>query len=179
MNIINSFPFEDWTCLNDTIMGGKSIAKCTSTSQGLLLEGNVISEDGGFISCRSKLISPPIDLSNYNGFLLRIYGSGHTLKFAVGTSDNISRITQLYSTGLKWVSELVTNESGVTLFKVPFNSLKASIRARPINMPNKFQSSKIHQLQLLYSKFDISGGMNEKFAPGPIKIFIEEISVYK
>ena len=33
--------FQDWKSLNDTIMGGKSVAICENTNAGLLFKGNI------------------------------------------------------------------------------------------------------------------------------------------
>ena len=47
--------FSDWESLNDTIMGGSSRANCRFTDKGLFLEGNLVEEEGGFVSCRSPV----------------------------------------------------------------------------------------------------------------------------
>ena len=51
--IVDQKNFSEWKPLNDTIMGGSSQASCTTTSKGLLLDGTLIEEDGGFVSCKS------------------------------------------------------------------------------------------------------------------------------
>ena len=61
--IVQGSGFADWTSLNDTIMGGSSRAGCRVTPEGLLLEGELIEAGGGFVSCRSPRLQPPLDLS--------------------------------------------------------------------------------------------------------------------
>ena len=81
--IVSSSDFDDWFSLNDTIMGGSSKAVCRSSSKGLSLEGAVVEEKEGFVSCISPIFSTLLDLSNYQGFEIRIEGKGRTLKFGV------------------------------------------------------------------------------------------------
>ena len=52
----------EWSVLNDTIMGGSSSSACRLTAEGLLLEGNIVEQGGGFVSCRSPRFQPPLNL---------------------------------------------------------------------------------------------------------------------
>ena len=45
--LIQGAEFSDWKSLNDTIMGGSSLAKCRFSEKGLFLEGNLVEEGGG------------------------------------------------------------------------------------------------------------------------------------
>ena len=84
--VVSSSDFDDWFSLNDTIMGGSSKAVCRASSKGLSLEGVVVEEKGGFVSCKSPIFSPLLNLSSYQGFELKIEGKGRTLKFGVSLS---------------------------------------------------------------------------------------------
>ena len=81
--------FREWASLNDTIMGGSSSAGCRFSDQGLVLEGEVVSEGGGFVSCRSPVYRPPLDLAAYTGLRLRLDGEGRSFKFAVACRDGV------------------------------------------------------------------------------------------
>ena len=81
--VMTSNDFDEWFSLNDTVMGGSSKAVCRTSSKGLSLEGFVVEEKGGFVSCKSPIFSTLLDLSNYKGFELKIEGRGRTLKFGV------------------------------------------------------------------------------------------------
>jgi len=70
--LIQGSEFSNWKSLNDTIMGGSSRANCRSSDKGLFLEGNIIEEGGGFVSCRSPIFDKPFDLSKYSGLILDI-----------------------------------------------------------------------------------------------------------
>ena len=87
--VVSSSDFDDWFSLNDTVMGGSSKAVCRSSSKGLSLEGVVVEEKGGFVSCKSPIFSPVLNLSNYQCFKLKIEGKGRTLKFGVSCKYGI------------------------------------------------------------------------------------------
>ncbi len=170
--------FKSWITINDTIMGGSSQATCESESAGLLLKGNVIEENGGFISCRSPLRSTPLDLSSFTGIQIEVDGQGRTLKFAITCRDPLTSFSKSFSGGVKWVSEFCTKEQGTTLVQIPFDDFEPSIRAKPIFIPMKFAFNSIVQFQLLYSKFGIAGKLNSEFKPGPFSILLRSISAY-
>ncbi len=49
--------FSGWKSLNDSIMGGSSQAGCRVSPEGMILEGELVEQGGGFVSCRSPM--PP------------------------------------------------------------------------------------------------------------------------
>ena len=73
--------FAEWTSLNDTIMGGSSLASCRVTSNGLVLEGELVEEGGGFVSCRSPFLTPPLDLTSCLGLHVQVDGSIFMIPF--------------------------------------------------------------------------------------------------
>ena len=180
--VLSSNDFDDWFSLNDTVMGGSSKAVCTSSSRGLSLEGVVVEEKGGFVSCKSPIFSPPLNFSNYEGFELRIEGRGRTLKFGVSCKYGILGLKEFFFDkspgGLRWVAEIETKRFGSTSVKVPFDSLEPTILAKKISVPIKFKSTSISQFQLLHSKFGKPGELNPGFKPGKINFLLQSISVY-
>ena len=86
--VVSSSEFDDWFSLNDTVMGGSSKAVCRASSKGLSLEGVVVEEKGGFVSCKSPIFSPLLNFSNYQGFELKIEGKRSNLKFGVSQIRN-------------------------------------------------------------------------------------------
>ena len=169
--------FEGWKTLNDTVMGGSSSAYCENTNSGLLLKGNIIEKAGGFVSCRSSIYKPSLDINEYQSFELKIDGQGRTFKFAVACEDNILGLTEFIPGGLRWIKSFPTKKFGTTKIEIPFNSLNPSVRANKVRFPFKFKPSKIKRLQLLHSKFGDDGLLNDGFKSGPIKILIKSISV--
>ena len=95
--VVSSSDFDDWFSLNDTIMGGSSKAVCRASSKGLSLEGVVVEEKGGFVSCKSPIFSPLLNFSNYQGFELKIAGKGRTLKFGVSCKYGIFFSLRVFS----------------------------------------------------------------------------------
>ena len=170
--------FKDWESLNDTIMGGKSVAICDNTNSGLIFKGNIIEKGGGFVSCRSSLYKPPLDLSQFSNFEINIVGEGRNFKFAVASQDEIFGLTEFIPGGLKWIKTFQTNKFGNTLVRISFKDLRPSIRANKVSFPFKFKASKIKRLQILHSKFGDEGQINKNFKPGSIKINLRSISVF-
>ena len=176
--LIKGSEFSDWKSLNDTIMGGSSRANCLSTDQGLLLEGNLVEEGGGFVSCRSPIFTKPYDLSNYSGLILDIEGGGRTLKFAITCEKKTWALSNLLKGDIRWVASLPTNKDGVTRIKIPFKDFEPARRAKPVLLPLRFDASCINRFQLLHSKFGQPGKINSGFFSGPIKLLIKSISAY-
>ncbi len=180
--VLSSSDFDDWFSLNDTVMGGSSKAVCRATSKGLSLEGFLVEEKGGFVSCKSPIFSPLLNLSEYEGFVLKIDGRGRTLKFGVSCKYGILGLTEYFLDkspgGLRWVAEIETKRFGTTSVKVPFKSLEPTVLAKKISLPIKFKSTSISQFQLLHSKFGKPGELNTGFKPGKINFLLQSISVY-
>ena len=182
LNVASSNDFDSWFSLNDTIMGGSSKAVCKTSSKGLSLEGVIIEEKGGFVSCKSPIFSPVLNLSDFHGFELEIEGRGRTLKFGVSCKYGILGLREFFLDkspgGLRWVAEIETKRFGTTIIKIPFKRLEPTVLAKKISLPIKFQSNAISQLQLLHSKFGKPGELNPSFKPGRVNFLLKSISVY-
>ena len=169
--------FDGWKTLNDTVMGGSSSAICEISNSGLLLKGNIVEKAGGFISCRSSIYKPSLNVSEYTSFELNIDGKGRTFKFAVACDDELLGLTEFIPGGLRWIKSFSTKNFGTTKVQIPFSSLKPSVRANKVRFPFKFKASKIKRLQILHSKFGDDGLLNNEFKQGSIKVLIKSISV--
>ena len=167
--------FSDWSSLNDTIMGGRSRAGCHVSADGLILEGELIEQGGGFVSCRSPRLQPPLDLSPYSAIQLNVEGEGRTLKIALGCRDGAMGLTELIPGGLRWVMDVSTNPEGVTAVVVPFAELRATVRAKPVGLPLRFDAGGITRIQVLHSKFGDAGELNPGFRAGPIRVLLRSI----
>ncbi|MGB5134815.1 MAG: CIA30 family protein [Prochlorococcaceae cyanobacterium] len=175
LEIVSGAGFSGWTTLNDTIMGGRSSGQCSAGSEGLVMESQVVVEGGGFVSCRSADFLPPLDLSPYRGLALELDGDGRRYKLAVACADRVTGAAELIPGGLRWVAEFDTEPSGTTRVVVPFQRLTASVRARPLGLPLRFDPRRIQRLQILHSKFNDSGGLNPGFRTGPLRLRIRRI----
>ena len=176
--LIQGSEFSDWKSLNDTIMGGSSRASCRSSDKGLFLEGNLVEEGGGFVSCRSPIFDKPFNLSKYSGLIIDVEGEGRTLKFAIACEKKPLSFSNLLKGDIRWVASIPTNKKGVSRIKVPFKSLEPARRAKPVRLPLRFDPTCVNRFQLLHSKFGQPGKINPGFSPGPIKVLIKSISAY-
>ena len=176
--LIQGSEFSDWKSLNDTIMGGSSRANCRSSDKGLFLEGNLVEEGGGFVSCRSPIFDKPFNLSKYSGLIIDVEGEGRTLKFAIACEKKPLSLSNLLKGDIRWVASIPTNKNGVSRIKVPFKDLEPARRAKPVRLPLRFDPTCVNRFQLLYSKFGQPGKINSGFSPGPIKVLIKSISAY-
>lgn len=173
--IVAADGFVAWQPLNDTIMGGRSQGDCRATSEGLLMEAFVEPEGGGFVSCRSPLYAPPLDLSAYGALRLELDGDGRRYKLAMACRDGVAGLTELIPGGLRWVAEFSTQSSGTSVVTIPFNRLTASVRATPVGLPLRFDAAGVTRLQILHSKFGDIGGRNPGFRPGDLRLLVRSI----
>ena len=179
-SVVEGAGFSGWHALNDTIMGGRSSGACHADSQGLHFDGLLVEEGGGFISVRSPLFSPPLDLSGYTGLQLVLSGEGRRFKLALACADGVAGLTELIPGGLRWVHEFATEAAGLSLVQIGFDQLTPSVRAKPIQglplgLPLRFDPSRITRLQLLHSKFGDDGGLNPGFRAGPVHLQLHAI----
>jgi hypothetical protein len=172
--VVNGDGFSGWLALNDTIMGGRSSGVCRVGPEGLVLEADVVEQGGGFVSCRSPLFSPPLNLGDYRALQLELRGDGRRYKLAVACADGVAGLTELIPGGLRWVAEFDTSISSPDqppqLVEIPFAQLRASVRARPLNLPLRFDPAKVTRLQVLHSKFGDDGQLNAGFRAGPLQL---------
>jgi hypothetical protein len=178
--LVSGDGFSGWHALNDTIMGGRSSGGCRIAADGLHFEGKVVEEGGGFISVRSPLFSPPLDLSAYGGLELRLEGQGRRFKLAVACADGVAGLTELIPGGLRWVQEFGTGADGISRVPISFEALIPSVRAKPIaglplGLPLRFDAARISRLQVLHSRFSDAGGSNPGFRAGPLHLVIHSI----
>ena len=176
--LIKGSEFSDWKSLNDTIMGGSSRASCRSSDKGLFLEGNLVEEGGGFVSCRSPIFDKPLNLSKYSGLIIDVEGEGRTLKFAIACEKKPLSLSNLLKGDIRWVASIPTNKKGVSRIEVPFKNLEPARRAKPVRLPLRFDPTCVNRFQLLHSKFGQPGKMNSGFFAGPIKFLSKSISAY-
>ncbi len=169
--------FAGWGTLDDTIMGGSSQSRCNASADGLHWSGLVVSEGGGFISCRSPQWRPPLDLSRAEGLALRLVGDGRRYKIAVACADLITGLSAGLPGGLRWVLGFDTQPSEEQTIRIPFASLTPSVQARPLGLPLRFQPKRIERIQLLHSRFDDDGGTNPGYRAGELNLLIRSITL--
>jgi len=175
LRVVAGDGFSGWESLNDTIMGGRSQGTCQVSSAGLLMDALVEPDGGGFVSCRSPVYAPPLDLSAYGALQLELDGDGRRYKLAVACRDGVAGLTELIPGGLRWVAEFSTQSSGTSVITIPFNRLTPSVRATPVGLPLRFDAAGVTRLQILHSKFGDIGGRNPGFRPGALRVLVRSI----
>lgn len=159
-------------------MGGSSQGDCQVGPSGLHFQGQLVEQGGGFVSCRSPRFSPPLDLSAAEGLEMELVGEGRHFKLAVACDDGVAGLTELIPGGLRWVVAFGTEPSGATLLRIPFSSLRPSVRARPVGVPLRFNPERITRLQLLHSRFGDDGSPNPGFRAGLIQFTLQSLRAY-
>jgi hypothetical protein len=167
--------FSGWASLNDTVMGGRSQGSCRISSAGLLMEANVVSAGGGFVSCRSPRWQPPLNLSGASAIELSLEADGRRYKLALAPADLAGRIGDLLPGGLRWVSDFETSPGDVTTVRIPFSELRPTVRATPVGLPLQFDPSRIAQIQILHSRFAEDGSENTGFKEGPLRLLVRKL----
>lgn len=101
----SSVPLE-WYVLNDTVMGGRSTSAVTAAEDGgLLFDGSINLNGGGFASCRTLIDSEEtlgLGSSNARGIRLSIIGDGQMYKIGLRASDGFREPT--------WQAEFLTRK---------------------------------------------------------------------
>jgi hypothetical protein len=94
-------------------------------------------------------------------------------------ADGLMGLTEMIPGGLRWVTPVPTEAEGTTVVKIAFKDLQPVVRAKPVGLPLRFDSSAITRLQVLHSRFDEAGSVNPGFRAGAIRILIHSIEAYK
>ena len=175
--------FHTWQALNDTVMGGRSSGYCSVSASGLVLDADVVAEGGGFVSCRSPVYSPPLDLSTSQGVLLDLSADGRIYKFAVACGDGLAGLTELIPGGLRWVIDFTTEAGTRQRLPLRFDQLHASIRARPVDglplgLPLRFDPARITRFQVLHSRFGDNSEANPGFRAGPLRFQLHALETW-
>lgn len=132
MNAIVIFDFnvnsniENWTIVDDGVMGGNSSSKffLDSTGNGVFKGTVSLENNGGFCSVRYH--PKPVSLKDNKIFSIRLKGDGKKYQFRVKSKRN-----DYYS----YIYELQTSTDWQTI-EIPITNLHASFRGRKIDIAN-------------------------------------------
>ena len=83
----------------------------------MILKGNIVEKAGGFVSCRSPIYKPSLNVSEYSSFGLNIDGQGRTFKFAVACEDDLLGLTEFIQVDLDGLNHSQQKNSGQQMFK--------------------------------------------------------------
>jgi NADH dehydrogenase [ubiquinone] 1 alpha subcomplex assembly factor 1 len=136
---------EDWTIINDTVMGGISKSSIELNSDGhACFSGNVsLEKSGGFASARCTC--PDTKLGDATKAILRIKGDGNEfqLRFKETASDGHSYIIAFPTTG-EWET-----------IELDLDQMVPSFKGRQLNMDN-FDHTFIDELYIFIGNEEVS-----------------------
>lgn len=163
---------EIWGAIDDVVMGGVSESNIRLNSDRAIFSGNVsVANNGGFASVRTRNFNPFWDLSSYEGIELRVKGDGKRYKFLIRGEDKWDGMAYSYS--------FDTLDNAWMTIRIPFVALIPVFRAKTVPDAGIFNASKVYSMQLMLSKFEYDGALNQKFSPGLFSLEVESIKAYK
>ena len=162
---------DTWGAVDDVVMGGVSESNMRLEQNKAVFSGNVsIANNGGFASVRTKNLTPPVDLSEYEGIELRVEGDGKRYKFIIRCENKWDGVGYSYS------FDTFSNIS--TTVRISFAELIPVFRAKTVPEMGKFDPSCIYSMQLMQTKFEYDGSLNPKFSPGLFRLDVNNIKAY-
>ena len=163
---------ETWGAVDDVVMGGVSQSQIRLSNNRAIFNGVVsTNNNGGFVSVRTKNFSPPLDLSSFEGIELKVKGDGKRYKFILRSEGKWD--------GVNYFMSFDTVYDFPISVKIPFAELIPTFRAKSVPDAGAIDSSKIYSMQLMLSKFEYDGQLNQKFEPGSFGLEIENIQAYR
>ena len=160
-----------WSTVNDVVMGGLSQSNIRLVEKRAVFSGIVSTDNnGGFASVRTRNFDSPLNLADYEGIELRVQGDGKRYKFIArceGAWDGIGYCYSFDTVYNYWIT-----------VRVPFAELIPVFRAKTVTEAGTFESSKVYSLQLMLSKFEYDGALNQKFSSGVFGLEVEYIKAY-
>ncbi|CAN8066949.1 unnamed protein product [Agarophyton chilense] len=161
-----------WGELDDVVMGGVSSSNLTVQDDQLIFFGVVSTANrGGFTSVRTVAFDTPMDLSDYNGIDLRVKGDGQSYKLIVRCDQNWDGVSYSYTfPTVKDVWEEV---------RIPFTEFLTVFRAKILRSGKPINPKRIFVFQIMLSKFEYDGELNDNFKPGNFELCISSISAFK
>lgn len=152
----NQADIQDWTIVDDVVMGGRSSSQFNINSDGFGVFKGVVSLDnnGGFSSVRYQL--DKIEIKGFTKIKIRLKGDGKNYQFRI---KNNSRNYYSYIT-------TITTSNEWQDIEINLEDMYPSFRGRLLNAPN-FSHNYINQIAFL-----IGNKKNESF-----KLLIDKIEL--
>ena len=151
-------------------MGG--VSESTFTTDGVF--SGVVSTDnnGGFAGCRSKALSPPLQLSSKSGLKMRVRGDSALRRYKAIVRDSYDW------NGIAWSQSFDVPPAEWCDVDLPFDQFVPTLFARTVPGGATVDKSQINTVQLTYSKFEYDSALNPNFEAGPFELQIENIRTY-
>lgn len=131
----------EWFVLNDTVMGGQSLAAVELSGGELHFAGTLsLANNGGFSSIRTR--DRNFDLTGTQYVVLRVRGDGRSYQLRLATNARLRGMPVSYG------ATFATLTGDWTTIRVALAMLTASVRGTPINDP-PLDASQIREIGLL------------------------------
>jgi len=151
----------EWSTIHDTVMGGRSVGRLSSTDDGTLrFRGTVsLENNGGFTSFRSRSLD--LDLAGTEGVEIRVKGDGRTYIFSTERSD-----VGLFGGGY-WQRFDTEKDSWLTV-RLPWSAFVPTSFGEVVKSAPKFDPAMLQSMGVyLYDK-----------KAGPFDLEIDSIAAY-
>jgi hypothetical protein len=160
-----------WGALDDVVMGGVSASQ-GQWGEGLQFVGNVsTANSGGFASIRTRNMVPPLNLAQWQGMVLQVEGDGQRYKWILRDREGWDSPAYCYS------FDTLANRSQQV--RVPFLEMTPTFRAKTLPEAAPLNPANLYSMQVMLSKFEYDGNLNPAFHPGPFKLTLHRIGVYR
>jgi len=157
--------------LDDIVMGGVSKTETKPGPFDGLFSGYVSTErNGGFAGLRTRLFTPPKDVTSCRGFILNVKGDGQRYKMIARDDSDWN--------GVAWSASFDTKRDVFTQIKIPFDSLKPTRFAKVLPNHQPFNKSTLYGIQITLSKFEYEGALNPKFTEGRFSLLVKDILLF-
>lgn len=136
---------EGWRSVDDTVMGGVSRSRVERASAGTMAFTGRLSLDrgGGFASVRRDTPGG-VDLSAFDGLVLRVRGDGRRYQACLRTADGPS--------GISYQAPFSTREGEWTEVRLPFSAFVPTWRGRLLRDVPPPDASRIRSFGLMVSR---------------------------
>eukprot|EP00929_Paragymnodinium_shiwhaense_P036316 TRINITY_DN19479_c0_g1_i1.p1 TRINITY_DN19479_c0_g1~~TRINITY_DN19479_c0_g1_i1.p1 ORF type:complete len:301 (+),score=35.19 TRINITY_DN19479_c0_g1_i1:99-1001(+) len=169
---------ESWGPLDDVVMGGVSLSRLSQTEEDgnrwLSFCGQTSrANNGGFCSFRSRVFSPPFDLSTFDGLVFQARcKDGLRYKLQVRDNDGWDSVG--------WAIGFDTLPNGQeTEVRLPFSSFIPNFRSQTKRDAQPLKKKEIYSIQFVLSAFEFDGDMNPRFKEGEFNLQLGAIRGYR
>ena len=158
--------------INDQVMGGKStsaLAVASASSGGLVFDGVINTNGGGFASCRTLGDEAPLGLAagTSSVILVDATGDGQLHKLMLHTADSWQMSTP------SWAHDFLTSEKRAT-YKLPLADFIPSKQGRPVSGA-QLDGSGVTGIGFSLSLYTADGKPNPNFGDGPFRLQVHSV----
>ena len=161
-----------WGAVDDVVMGGVSKSNVRVQDDELIFGGFVSTDNfGGFASARTVDFDTPMNLGAYDGLVVRCRGDGKSYKMILRCEKKWDGISHCYT--------FPTKSGEWTDVRIPFKDFITVFRAKTLKDGKPIDPASIFAFQIMLSKFEYDGELNDNFSPGPFELKIASVRAYK